>query len=152
MSEFVRPIAWVQSSRSEPVDDNWSGESSRVVLDESVPDDALVGIDQFSHLEIVGLAHRAHDAPPAPWIRRPRGNDAWPEVGIFAQRNKDRPNRILLCVVELVKVHGRELEVRGLDFIDGTPVVDIKPVFRWTQVSGDIVAPSWSDELGENYF
>lgn len=152
MSETVRPIAWVVSSRLEPIDDEWSRETSHIVLDDSVPDDSLTGIDEFSHLEIIGLASRALDAPPAPWRRRPRGNEAWPEVGVFAQRNKDRPNRLLLTVVQLVEVRGRELLVRGLDFIDGTPILDIKPVFRWTQPEGEIAAPSWSDELGENYF
>ena len=148
----IRPIAWVVSTRSEPVDDNWGSETSRIVLDESVPDEALLGIDSFSHLEVIGFASAASDTPPAPWARHPRGNEAWPLTGTFAQRNKDRPNRLLLSVVQLTARRGRELVVSGLDFIYGTPILDIKPVFRWTQPRGLIVAPTWSDELGENYF
>ena len=152
MTANVRPIAWVVSSRAEPTDDHWASESSRIVLDDSVPDEALAGIENFSHLEVIGLANAATDTPPAPWSRHPRGNEAWPLTGIFAQRNKDRPNRLLLSVVRLSAREGRELVVQDLDFIDGTPILDIKPVFRWTQATGEIVAPSWSDELGENYF
>lgn len=148
----LRPIAWVVSTRSEPVDDGWGSEETRIVLDEAVPDEALLGIESFSHLEIIGFATVASEVPPAPWSRLPRGNEAWHVAGVFAQRNKDRPNRLLLSVVELTALRGRELIVRGLDFIDGTPVLDIKPVFRWTQPRGPIEAPSWTDEIGENYF
>ena len=59
--------------------------------------------------------------------RRPRGNPEWPEVGIFAQRAKDRPNRLGLCTCELVAVDGASIVVRGLDAVDGTPVLDVKP-------------------------
>src|SRR5205807_206240 len=59
--------------------------------------------------------------------RRPRGNLEWPEVGILAQRAKARPSRIGVSVCELVEVDGLELAVRGLDAIDGTPVLDVKP-------------------------
>ena len=88
-----------------------------------------------------------------PWHRHPRGNPKWPDVGVFAQRNKDRPNRILLRPrwrsIELAE---RSFTVRGLDGIDGTPVLDIKPVFRWSVPSGELRVAEWSEELGENYF
>ena len=54
-------------------------------------------------------------------------NAEWPEVGIFAQRAKDRPNRLGLCTCALVAVEGASIVVRGLDAIDGTPVLDLKP-------------------------
>ena len=152
MEHSVRAIAWVRSSRVDLVDDHWSRESSQIVLDESTPSEALTGLEEFSHLEVVGLAHAAMDTPPAPWRRHPRGNTEWPEVGVFAQRNKDRPNRLLLSVIQVVAVRDRVIDVRGLDFVDGTPILDIKPVFRWTFPTGEVVAPSWSDELGTDYF
>lgn len=144
------PLAWVVSTRDAADDDAWDQERSFLVLDDAVPTEALLGIDVFSHLEIIAVAHRA--TSDAPWARRPRGRADWPEVGVFAQRNKDRPNRLLSTVVELVAVDGREIHVRGLDLIDGTPVVDIKPVFRWTGPRTSVVAPEWSDELGRDYF
>jgi tRNA (Thr-GGU) A37 N-methylase len=73
-------------------------------------------------------------------------------VGIFAQRNKDRPNRLLLSIATLVEVEERSLLVRGLDAINDTPVLDIKPVFSWSGPRGELRVAKWSDELGENYF
>jgi tRNA (Thr-GGU) A37 N-methylase len=103
-------------------------------------------------VEIVFFADWAEDVPPAPWHRRPRGNPQWPDVGVFAQRNKDRPNRLLLSTVEIGWLSERSFSVRGLDGIDGTPVLDIKPVFRWSVPKGEVRVASWSEELGENYF
>ena len=73
-------------------------------------------------------------------------------VGVFAQRNKDRPNRLLLSTVEIISVLDREIVVKGLDFIDGTPILDIKPVFTWTLPRGALRVAAWSDELGRDYF
>jgi tRNA (Thr-GGU) A37 N-methylase len=100
----------------------------------------------------VFFADWAEDVPPAAWHRRPRGNEKWPDIGVFAQRNKDRPNRILLSTVALDDVGERSFTVRGLDGIDGTPVLDIKPVFRWSRPDGALRVPAWSEELGEKYF
>lgn len=153
MAEFtLLPLAWVVSTRTVTEDDAWDQERSSLVLDDAVPTEALIGIASFSHLEIIAVAHRVVDGANVRWSRRPRGRTDWPEQGVFAQRNKDRPNRLLSTTVQLLAVDGRELHVRGLDLIDGTPVVDIKPVFRWTGPRTPVVAPEWSDELGRDYF
>jgi tRNA (Thr-GGU) A37 N-methylase len=152
MNLSVRAVAYIHNERSEALDDNWDDVVSTVELAADVPSEALTGLSDFSHVEIVFFADWAEDVPPAPWHRHPRGNENWPDVGVFAQRNKDRPNRILLTTVELDDVGDRFLRVRGLDGIDGTPVLDIKPVFRWSVPRGQVRAPSWSEELGENYF
>jgi tRNA (Thr-GGU) A37 N-methylase len=73
-------------------------------------------------------------------------------VGVFAQRNKDRPNRILLTTVAIDEMTERSFTVRGLDGIDGTPVLDIKPVFRWSVPRGELRVAPWSEALGESYF
>ncbi len=152
MNLSVRAVAYIRNERSEALDDNWDDVVSTVELATDVPSDALAGIAEFSHVEIVFFADWAEDVPPAPWHRRPRGNEQWPDVGVFAQRNKDRPNRILLTTVALEEVGERSLRVRGLDGIDGTPVLDIKPVFRWSVPRGDLRVATWSEELGEHYF
>ena len=73
-------------------------------------------------------------------------------MGIFAQRNKDRPNRLMLSVVALERVNKRSLVVRGLDTLNDTQVLDIKPVYSWSGPRGEFRVASWSEELGENYF
>jgi len=152
MNLSVRAVAYIRNERNEALDDNWDDIVSTVELAADVPSEALRGLSDFSHVEIVFFADWAEDVPPAPWHRRPRGNETWPDVGVFAQRNKDRPNRILLTTVQLDEVGERFLRVRGLDGIDGTPVLDIKPVFHWSVPRGEVRAPRWSEELGENYF
>jgi len=146
----VRAIAYIRNERSEALDHNWSDVVSTIELASDVPSESLRGLDAFSHIEVVFFADWAQDVPPGPWVRHAHGNQSWPEVGVFAQRNIDRPNRILLSTVELLSVSDRTLEVRGLDGIDGTPVIDIKPVFRWTVPTGELTVAAWSEELGAN--
>jgi len=148
----VRPVAVVRNSRTEAIDDQWNSITSTIELLDDVPAASITGLETFSHIEIIFLADRASDVPPAPWSRRPRSNTEWPEVGIFAQRNKDRPNRLLNSIATIVAVRERTVTVTGLDAIDGTPVLDIKPVFSWSGPQGPLVTPEWSDELGEHYF
>ena len=83
---------------------------------------------------------------------RPRGNPEYPVMGIFCQRKKDRPNKIGLCTVELLEHTGSTIKVKGLDAIDGTPVLDIKPVFREFQPKGNITQPEWAGDLMKNYW
>jgi len=148
----VRPIAYIRNERSEALDDNWDEIVSTFELAQDVPEEALRGLEEFSHVEIVFFADWAEDVPPGPWHRHPRGNAQWPDIGVFAQRNKDRPNRLLLSTVEIDELSERSFTVRGLDGIDGTPVLDIKPVFRWSVPKGELRVAPWSEELGENYF
>ena len=152
MDYTVRPIAYIRNERSEALDDNWDEIVSTVELAQDVPDGALRGLEDFSHVEIVFFADWAEDVPPGPWHRRPRGNAKWPDIGVFAQRNKDRPNRLLLSTVEIDELSERSFTAGGLDGIDGTPVLDIKPVFRWSVPKGELRVASWSEELGESYF
>ena len=152
MNYSVRPIGYIRNDRSEALDDSWDDVTSIVELAQDVPSEALVGLSAFSHAEIVFFADWAEDVPPGPWHRHPRGNEDWPDVGVFAQRNKDRPNRILLTTVAIDSLNERSFVVRGLDGIDGTPVLDIKPVFRWSVPQGTLRVAPWSEELGEHYF
>ncbi|MGH3733840.1 MAG: TrmO family methyltransferase domain-containing protein [Acidimicrobiales bacterium] len=121
-------------------------------LVDDVPTSSLRGVEEFSHIEVVFFAALAQDVPPGPWHRRPRGNVEWPDVGIFAQRNKDRPNRLMLSVVALERVNARSLVVRGLDAINDTQVLDIKPVYSWSGPRSLLRVATWSEELGKGYF
>ena len=84
--------------------------------------------------------------------RHPRGNEAWPRVGIFAQRAKDRPNRIGVSVCRLLGVEGLDVRVAGLDAVDGTPVLDLKPVMEEFAPRGEVRQPDWARELMAGYW
>ena len=151
MEHNVRAIAYIRNERNEALDDNWGDIVSTVALAQDVPSESLRGLAEFSHVEIIFFADWAEDVPPGPWHRHPRANPDWPDVGVFAQRNKDRPNRLLLTTVALETITERSFTVRGLDGIDGTPVLDIKPVFRWSAPRGELRVAAWSEALGEDY-
>ncbi|HEV3187092.1 MAG TPA: TrmO family methyltransferase [Acidimicrobiales bacterium] len=152
MEPVMRTIALVRNERREMSDDNWDDFVSIIELADDVPSAALRGLEEFSHVEIVFFASLAENVPPGPWHRRPRGNGDWPDVGIFAQRNKDRPNRLMLSIVAVERVDKRSLVVRGLDAINDTQVLDIKPVYSWSGPRSELRVAKWSEELGENYF
>lgn len=148
----VKPVATVRSTRSSPTDDHWGKETATIVLYDSFPLDSLEGIDAFSHLEILFLFDKVAEAAICVGARHPRGNVNYPPTGIFAQRAKSRPNRIGASFVRLLSRQGRTLTVAGLDAIDGTPVLDIKPVFREFLPKEEIRQPKWVTELLREYW
>jgi len=148
----VAAIGRVASSRSEPVDDDWDAVESAIELDASFDPSALRGLGEFSHIEVVYLFHLVDPAAVTTDARRPRGNAEWPEVGIFAQRGKGRPNRIGVSTCRLLGVDGTRLLVSGLDAIDGTPVLDIKPYMREFGPRGEVRQSRWADEIMGGYF
>ena len=75
-----------------------------------------------------------------------------PEVGIFAQRAKHRPNPIGMTAVQLTRVEGNVLIVKGLDAIDGTPILDIKPYYPAFDRIEEPRNPEWVGRLMEKYF
>ncbi|HWD26948.1 MAG TPA: SAM-dependent methyltransferase [Rhizomicrobium sp.] len=113
---------------------------------------AAASLDAFSHIEVVFHFNRVPDDEINTGARHPRGRDDWPLVGIFAQRGKGRPNRIGVTVCRLLAADGLRLKVRGLDAIDGTPVLDIKPVMRGFLPRGDVREPDWAAELMAGYW
>ena len=148
----LHPIAFVRSSRDVVEDDRWDAESASIELADHVPTEALAGLADFSHAEIVFVLDRLKEADVVTGARHPRGNTNWPVVGIFAQRGKNRPNRLGATMVRVLAVEGRTIRVEGLDAIDGTPVVDIKPVIREFLPRGEIRQPPWATELMETYW
>jgi tRNA-Thr(GGU) m(6)t(6)A37 methyltransferase TsaA len=148
----LTPIAYVRGGRALPEDDAWGSVVARIELDERFSAGALTGLDAFSHLEVVYHFHQADPARIEARTRHPRGNPAWPRVGIFAQRARDRPNGLAVSVCEILGVSGREVRVRGLDAIDGTPVLDLKPVMRAFLPRGELREPPWAAELMSMYW
>ena len=153
MTDIVMDVvARVHGGRTENVDDAWGPVEAEIVLAADLPDAAFAGLDGFSHALVVFHFDMIDPATIVTGARRPRGNPAWPEVGIFAQRGSPRPNRIGVTTVEILAVEGRRLRVRGLDAIDGTPVLDIKPVMRGFEPRGAIREPGWAAEIMKDYW
>ncbi len=153
MAIVMEPIGHVIGGRDEIRDDNWGESRARIALDDAQFDpDALAGLADFSHAEIVFVFDRVPPSKIEHGARHPRGRADWPLVGIFAQRGKNRPNRIGITVCRIIAVEGLTIEVEGLDAIDGTPVIDIKPVMREFLPRGDMRQPAWAGELMADYW
>jgi tRNA (adenine37-N6)-methyltransferase len=149
----VSPIGRVVGGRREPIDDDWGRVEATIALDPGqFTADALLSLDAFSHLEVVFHFHAAAVDEISTGARRPRGRADWPLVGIFAQRGKGRPNRIGVTVCEILAVEGLNVHVRGLDAIDGTPVLDLKPVMQGFLPRGQVREPEWARELMAGYW
>jgi tRNA (Thr-GGU) A37 N-methylase len=153
MEILLHPIGHVRGGRSEPIDDGWDAETCTIELDPArFEPSALVGLDACSHAEVVYDFHRVDEADVVSGARRPRGRADWPEVGIFAQRGRVRPNRIGVSVCRVLDVTGLSVRVRGLDAIDGTPVLDLKPYLVGFAPRGEVVEPAWAAEIMADYW
>lgn len=147
------PIAVVHSSRQAVQDDNWDREHAFVELDSlTFTAEALAGLSDFSHAEILFFMDQVDQMKIEKTARHPRNNTAWPKVGIFAQRGKNRPNQIGSTVCRIKKVEGLKLHLEGLDAVDGTPVLDIKPFMKEFAPRGEIHQPQWTSELMKGYW
>lgn len=98
------------------------------------------------------MFHEVDAAKVVTGARHPRNHPAWPRVGIFAQRANNRPNRIGSTICRVLGVDGGPLRVLELDAIDGTPVVDSKPVMKEFLPRTEVTQPSRVTELMADYW
>lgn len=148
----VRPIAYVRGGRSQIIDDEWGDSRADIVLEPAFSAEAIFGLAEFSHLEVIFLFDQAPEAKIETGARHPRDRADWPNVGIFAQRGKNRPNRLGLCTCKILGVTGTTISVEGLDAIDGTPVLDLKPVMREFLPREQVKQPGWATEIMRAYW
>ncbi len=148
----VEPIGVVRSPRKDLSDDFWGKVDAEIVLAGHLLEEAFAGLGDFSHVEVIFLMDRVDPATVETGARHPRERLDWPRVGIFAQRGKARPNRIGLTRGAIQKVDRRVLTVRGLDAIDGTPVLDLKPWMAEFAPIGETRQPRWATELMADYY
>lgn len=148
----LNPIGFVKNSRKEVSDDFWGEVISEIELTEEFTEDSLKGITGYSHAEIVFYFHKADESKVAKGARHPRGNPEWPLSGVFAQHVKDRPNHLGLTIINVLSTEGRVVKVKGLDAVDGTPVLDIKPVVREFLPREEVTQPAWVSELMKDYW
>ena len=148
----LRPVGHVVDGRTDRDNtDYWGDSECAVELDPSFGEAALVGLEEFSHVEILFVFDRTTERDDYTSPRSPRGRADLPQVGVFCDRGPRRPNRIGSTVCRVVRVGTHRLVVRGLDALDGTPVIDIKPVMRQF-LPDEVDQPGWVDDLMSEYF
>lgn len=148
----VQPIGHVTDSRARAEDDYWGGTHACITLTNEFTPESLEGLSAFSHVEVLYLFHALDESSIVTGARRPRNNPSWPLVGIFAQRGRNRPNRIGSTICRVVRVEGIRLFVAELDAINDTPVLDLKPVMQEFLPRGPLRQPQWSQELMRHYW
>ena len=140
----LKPIGFV---RTEAVGDEVKDKDriSQIVVNRELAE-ALEGIAEFSHLFVLFWLHEVTSEERKTLKVHPRGREDLPLLGVFATRTKLRPNPIGLTLIELLKVEGNVMTVRGLDAFNGTPVLDLKPFDFW-DMAKDVKVPRWWTKL-----
>ena len=147
---WLQPIGVVRSPITRPLEQGWGQVVSTIRVAGWVSR-GLRGVESFSHLAVLFVMHQARFSE-RDLVRRPRRRRDMPPLGIFAQRASCRPNLLGLTVVRLLARRGPLLEVRGLDALDGSPVLDLKPHVRAFDSPGHPLEPEWMARLMAGYF
>jgi len=111
----------------------------------------LDGIDDFSHLVVLYWAHLIPDKSRSVRRVHPLGSKDFPLVGVFATHSPIRPNCILSTVVKLVGRKGNTLKVTGLDALDGSLILDIKPYIPYHEDFTDVKMPEWMRRIHDGF-
>ena len=137
----LKAIGTVRNAVRQPTKRDWEKVVSEIVVNTSLTE-ALDNLDEFSHITVLYWMHQAAENKP-PTKVHPMGNQELPAVGLFATRSPNRPNPVGKATVRLLKRQGNILKVEGLDAIDGTPVIDIKPYIPGYDSVTNARVPSW---------
>ena len=152
MTFHMNPVGLVRNARPDPANsDHWGQVVSTIVIDERFGGNCLAGLADFSHVEVLFVFDQARERDDYREPRRPRGRADLPAVGVFADRGPRRPNRIGATICEIISTEDRQLRVRGLDAINGTPILDLKPVMLQF-LPTNIRQPAWVGKLMHDYF
>jgi tRNA-Thr(GGU) m(6)t(6)A37 methyltransferase TsaA len=121
---------------------DWAEVVSEIRLDDDlVP--GLRGLLDYSHIVVVFYLDRVHFNAATDLVRHPRDRTDWPLTGVFATRTQYRPNPIGVTTARLLGIQGNVLTVKGLDALEGTAVLDIKPYMPDIELAQSAVAPAW---------
>ena len=142
------PIGVVRNAVKESQMYGWESVESRIVVRRDLAD-ALDGLDGFSHVIVLFWIDRVPEEERGLTRIRPMGDPALPLLGVFATRTQLRPNPIGVSIVPLLARKGNELRLRGLDAIDGTPVLDVKPYIPQYDSVPQATIPAWASEVAE---
>ena len=151
MKVELNSIGTIKNDVTDQKDNKWGADVSEIIINSELQS-GLVGLSDFSHLIVVYYLDKACFNSELDLVRKPQGRDDMPMVGIFSQRAKDRPNPIGITAVEIISIYGNVITVRGLDAIDDTPVLDIKPYYPMYDCRNNAIIPEWVKILMETYF
>jgi tRNA-Thr(GGU) m(6)t(6)A37 methyltransferase TsaA len=138
----LKAIGIVSNDIKQPIRHGWKDVVSEIVINPELSE-ALDGLEDFSHVIVLYWMHQLPEGRKLPLKVHPMGNQALPLTGRFATRSPSRPNPVGQATVELLERRGNVLKVKGLDAIDGTPVIDIKPYIPGYDSDTDVRVPKW---------
>lgn len=142
----LKPIGVVHNKIKEHKRGGWEEVISEVVVDAELAE-SLDGLEEFSHIIVIFWMHKSPAGEKPPAKVHPRGRTDLPLVGLFATRAPFRPNSLGVSVVKLAGINQNVLTVVGLDAMDGTPVVDIKPFMPPLDNPAEVRMPDWVSKL-----
>jgi len=142
MNIDITPIGIVKNTVTESRREDWQTVVSEIILNDDLQE-ALYRIEGFSHVIILYWMHRISSSQRSVKSVHPRGKQSLPLVGVLASRSPSRPNPIGITIVKLLEHHDNVLKVIGLDAVDGTPVLDIKPYIPSYDAATEFQIPSW---------
>ncbi|MBI3109547.1 tRNA (N6-threonylcarbamoyladenosine(37)-N6)-methyltransferase TrmO [Candidatus Daviesbacteria bacterium] len=139
----IKPLGTAKNSAPHPMLPGWKNVVTEIVIDKRFAQ-GLDGIEDYSHVIVVYWMDKEKECHLK---HHPQGREDIPFVGIFACRCPQRPNRIAISTVELVKRLGNIIIVKGLDIVNGTPILDIKPYTPQYDKVGKSKVPKWVNKL-----
>src|SRR5688572_29878744 len=138
----MRPIGRVVNEERDAARVDWSRVRSSIELEPGLGE-ALLGLEGYSHVIVIGWMHEMPEEYRQRRQAYPAGDERLPLQGSLALRG-GRPNPISVTVCRLHRIDGDTLEVEGLDLIDGTPVLDIKPYIAFYDAVPKASIPKWA--------
>lgn len=143
----LKPIGYVRNGIAETPrpEHDWKGVISEIAVEPELAE-GLEGLERSSHVIVIFWAHKAADKSKMGLRVRYRGDPSLPEVGVFASRSLFRPNPLGMKVARLLERKDNVLRLEGLDALDGTPVLDIKPFIPRNDAPANAVVPGWGDK------
>jgi tRNA-Thr(GGU) m(6)t(6)A37 methyltransferase TsaA len=140
----IHPIGFVRNNikRTPRPEHDWTGVVSEIIIEPEL-NTGIEGLERYSHIIVIFWAHKATDKTKMCLRVRYKGDPSLPEVGVFASRSLFRPNPLGMKIARLLERKDNILRVEGLDALDGTPVLDIKPYIPGNDAPKDTITPDW---------
>ncbi len=141
----LEPIGYVRNNVAKTLkpEHDWTGIVSEIIIKPEL-EAGLLGLEHYSHVIVIFWAHQATDKSKISLRVRYKGDPCLPEVGVFASRSLFRPNPLGMKIARLVERRDNILHLDGLDALNGTPVLDIKPFIPRNDAPANATVPDWN--------